>query len=102
MTPPDIQGRLWARQMKGHKGVKDAVVPALRGDPLPALREAMREMDLSMPVWLPRHQKDWEQYALTRFLPEHFMESVAFDKLEVSFIFPEDYEKPKRVSEYDD
>ena len=47
-------------------------------------------------MWLPRHQQDWEEYSLTRFRPEHFVDSVDFDYMEVSFIFPEDEKKQRR------
>ena len=61
-----------------------------------ALRELLPRLDLSQPVWLPRHRADWEEYALTRFLPEHFMEAVPFDFMEISYIFPEDEKKAAR------
>ena len=37
-----------------------------------------------------------DEYALTRFLPEHFMEAVPFDYMEISYIFPEDEKKAAR------
>ena len=47
--------------------VADAVLHGVT----PALREAMHTLDLSMPVWLPQHQADWDAFGLTRFLPDH-------------------------------
>jgi len=32
-----------------------------------------------------RHHRDFEEFGQTRFLPEHFLESVNFDRLEVEF-----------------
>ena len=61
-----------------------------------ALRELLPKLDLSQPVWLPRHHADWDEYALTRFLPEHFMEAIPFDYMEISYIFPEDEKKSAR------
>ena len=58
--------------------------------------ELLPKLDLSQPVWLPRHRADWDEYALTRFLPEHFMEAVPFDYMEISYIFPEDEKKAAR------
>lgn len=92
--PP--QGRLWIRLMKGHKCQRDFLLPSSREDPRDALRQALPQMDLSQPLWLPRHQADWEAYALTRFLPEHFLESVPFDRMEISYIFPEEEARPAR------
>jgi hypothetical protein len=71
-------------------------VAASRNDPEAALKEALPALDLSQPMWLPRHRADWEEYAFTRFLPEHFVESIPFDRMEISYIFPEGEEKPAR------
>ena len=80
-------GRLWVRLMKRHRVERDAEA---------ALRELLPKLDLSQPVWLPRHHADWDEYALTRFLPEHFMEAIPFDYMEISYIFPEDEKKSAR------
>ena len=89
-------GKLWIRLMKGHKCLKDAVLPCGRDDPRDALRQALPEMDVSQPLWLPVHRADWEEYALTRFLPEHFVDSVSFDRMEINYIAPPEEEKPGR------
>lgn len=89
------KGRLWVRVLRGHRAVKDVMVPCARFAPLEALREAMREADLGMPVWLPKHQADWEKFGLTRLKPEHFLESVDFDSVELSYIAPESERKPR-------
>lgn len=97
-----MTGRLWVKQIRHNKIVRDLTVPCDRDDPTEAMREAMRDMDLSQPVWLDKHKRDWAQYALTRFLPAHFVERVPFDRLEIDFIAPDDAKKPKRPSVYDD
>jgi len=89
-------GRLWIRLMKGHKCLGDAVLPSGREDPRDALYQALPEMDVSQPLWLPIHQADWAEYALTRFLPEHFVDSVPFDRMEISYIAPPEEAKPLR------
>ncbi|MCI5955449.1 MAG: hypothetical protein MRZ54_00505 [Clostridiales bacterium] len=93
---PSPNGRLWVRLMKRHRVERDATVPCFRDDPDSALRELLPKMDLSQPVWLPRHRADWNEYALTRFTPDHFMEPVSFDFMEISYIFPEDEKKQGR------
>ncbi|MCE5342164.1 MAG: hypothetical protein LLF96_01060 [Eubacteriales bacterium] len=92
-------GRLWVRLIRGHRAARDLIVPCSADNPLPALREAMHELDLSMPVWLPRHQADWEAFRLTRFTQEHFLDSVNFDRMEISYIAPEEERKPPRFTE---
>ena len=90
-------GRLWVRLMKRHRVERDATVPCTRDDPEAALRELLPKLDLSQPVWLPRHPRRLGRIcAEPRFLPEHFMEAVPFDYMEISYIFPEDEKKAAR------
>lgn len=89
-------GRLWVRLMKRHRVEHDAMIPCQHDDVEEALRELLPKLDLSQPMWLPRHRQDWEEYSLTRFRPEHFVESVNFDYMEISYIFPEDEKKSAR------
>lgn len=95
-------GRLWIRMMKGHRAVRDLLVPCERDDVQSALRDGLHTLDMSTPVWLPRHQKDWQDFALTRFLPEHFVEPVDFERMEISYIAPEDEKKPPKRYDLDD
>jgi hypothetical protein len=92
-------GRLWVRLLRGQRDTQDFILPCEAGNPIPALREAMRALDLSMPVWLPRHQADWKAFRLTRFTQEHFLDSVNFDRMEISYIAPEEQRKPPRFTE---
>lgn len=87
---------MWIRLIEGHRAVGDLTVPCEAGEPLIALREATRQLDLSMPVWLARHQADWKAFALTRFTQEHFMEPISFDRMEISYIAPDETRKPRR------
>ncbi|MBN1776733.1 MAG: hypothetical protein JW811_01300 [Clostridiales bacterium] len=93
--PENTNGRMWLRLMKLGRAKGDLTVPCDFEYPQLALREAMHELDLSMPVWLPRHQKDWREFSLTRFTADHFLEAVTFDRLEISFIAPEDRKKKR-------
>ena len=54
-----------------------------------ALEEACQRLDVPRPLILPRHERDWEEFSQARFLREHFMEEVAFDRMEVEFIDPD-------------
>lgn len=95
--PQALKGRLWIRLMKGQKCQRDLTCECLRDEPKAALREALADLDVSQPIWMARHEADWEEYAFTKFTPEHFVDSVSFDRMEISFIFPEDAQKPARV-----
>ena len=89
-------GRLWVRIIRHHRVERDALIECERDQAEEALRELLPTLDLSQPVWLERHRQDWEEYAMTRFLPEHFLESVPFDRMEISYIAPEGAGKPMR------
>jgi len=95
----DGDGRMWLRLMKGHQAIRDLTVPCRRDQPLAALRDAMHELDLSMPVWLPRHQADWDHFALTRFTQDHFIDKIHFDRMEISYIAPDEDRKPPVFTE---
>lgn len=96
MSEQQTTGRLWIRLMKKHRVARDLTVPCTREDPVSALREALSQLDLGQPLWLPRHYADWEEYALTRFFPEHFVESVNFESMDISYLFPDEEQKPAR------
>ncbi|MBQ8150073.1 MAG: hypothetical protein IJ041_06110 [Clostridia bacterium] len=96
MTAQENQGRLWIRLVKKNKIVKSLMVPCTREDPQAALAEALPALDLSQPMWLSRNEADWAEYAMTRFKPEHFVDSVPFDSMEISYIYAEDEGKTAR------
>lgn len=89
-------GRLWIRLIKRHRIVKSVMADCTRDDPQTALRQVLPGLDLGQPLWLSRHQADWDEYALTRFLPDHFVEAFPYDSLEISYIYPEDESRPSR------
>ena len=64
-----------------------------------ALDEICHALDVSRPVIIPRHERDWDNFGLTTFLPEHFLESVSFDKMELQYIDPD---RKKQKSLYAD
>ena len=80
-----VKGRLWVRLIKHHRVERDALIECEHD----GAEEALREL-------LPRHRQDWDEYSLTRFRPEHFVESVDFDYMEVSFLFAGDEKKKGR------
>lgn len=91
-----VKGRLWVRLIKHHRVERDALIACGHDGAEEALRELLPRLDISQPMWLPRHRQDWDEYSLTRFRPEHFVESVDFDYMEVSFLFAGDEKKKGR------
>ncbi|NLO86578.1 MAG: hypothetical protein GX096_14305 [Clostridiales bacterium] len=95
MTNPD-EGRLWIRLIKKQRISKDIMTPCTRDNPEEALREALPKLDISQPIWMSKHVADWESYALTRFKPEHFVDPVSFDSMEISYVYAENEKKSDR------
>ena len=84
---------IWVRLMHKNHILRDAAVDCAHNEWQTALDTACRQLDMPRPLILARHERDWEQFNQARFLPEHFMESVPFDRMEVEFIDPDKKKK---------
>ena len=80
---------LWVKEIRHHRIDRQATAPCTRDDPQDALAEACRELDIPKPLWLDKHQREWHEFGMTRFLPDAFFESVPFDRLEIEYIDPD-------------
>lgn len=87
---------LWVRCVRNHRTEKQATVPCGRNDPRDALLEACRTLDLPEPLWLDKNQREWEEFGMTRFLPDAFLEKVMLDRLEIEYIDPDAGAKSSR------
>ena len=96
MEHNESAGRLWVRLMKRHRIVKSVMAPCTRDNPQEALQQVLPGLDLGQTLWLNRHQADWDDYALTRFMPDHFVEAFPYDSMEISYVYPEDESRPSR------
>ena len=79
---------LWVKEIRHHRIDRQATAPCTRDDPQDALAEACRELDIPKPLWLDKHQREWDEFGQTRFLPDDFMEPVPFQRMEIEFIDP--------------
>ncbi len=86
--------RLWARIIQKHRIERQATAPCAFEEARDALTELCREFDIPRPLWLDKHDREFEDFRRTQFLPEHFMEDVPFQRLEIEFL--EDDERPRR------
>lgn len=84
---------IWVRLMRRNRIDRDITSPCTIEDWQEALDIACRKMDVPRPMILPRHERDWDEFAQARFLPDHFVESVEFDRMEVEFIDPDKKKK---------
>ena len=94
---------LWLRTIRHHRIDRQAVEPCTRDNPHDALEEACRKLDnphltldescrklyISHPIWLYKNEREWEEFGHTRFLPDAFLDSVDFDRMEIEYIDPD-------------
>ena len=86
--------RLWARKMRGQRILASETLPCDPACPEEALQELCRILDLPRPLWLGKHQREYDAFRRTAFTQEHFLEPIVFSRLEVELIQPD--EKPRR------
>ena len=89
---------IWVKLIRHGRTARDEMIPCARQDWEDALTEACRRLDLQRPCILPRHERDFEQFGLVRFMPEQFIEAVRFDRMEIEYIDP-DSRKTRPVNE---
>ena len=87
---------LWVKIFVNHRIAGQTTVPCSREDPREALLKACHDLDLPEPVWLEKNQREWEEFGMTRFLPDAFFEEVAFQRMEIEYIDPEAPKKRSR------
>ena len=84
---------IWVRLIRKNRIENSAHVECALSDWQSALDTACHQLDIPRPLLLPRHERDWAQFRQARFLKEHFVEDVPFDRMEVEFIDPENQKK---------
>lgn len=80
--------RLWVREWKDNRLVKDTVVENDEKDTrthkvLKGLEEGCRRFDLAVPIWLDPVIRDFQRHARCRFTQDAFIEEIDFDYLEI-------------------
>ena len=91
-----VECKLWARKVRGQRILLSDTEPCDPADPQAALAEICRRMDVPRPLWLAKHQKEFDAFGCTAFAQDHFMERIAFTKLEIELIQPDAPRKPGR------
>ena len=85
--------RLWGRIINRHRIEKSETVDIVDGDIETAFLEICRRFDVQRPLQLPKHTREFEQFGRTFYAPEHFTETVPFQKLEIELLLPEGEKK---------
>ncbi len=84
-----MAGKLWVRLVRRNRLAGDVIVPCADRQWREGLAAACRALDVQVPLIVPRHDRDFIHFAQTRFLQEHFMEPVSFDRMEVEYFDPD-------------
>ena len=80
---------IWVRLMRKNKIDRDITIHCMIEDWQEALEQACHDLDVPRPMILPRHERDFDQFSQARFLADHFVEEIPFDRMEVEFIDPD-------------
>ena len=88
--------RLWAKIIRKHRIERQGTAQCAISEVEEALTQLCHEFDIPRPLWLDKHYREFNEFRRTHFLPEHFMEEVPFQRLEIEFL--EDDDKTSRRS----
>lgn len=84
--------RLWAKEFKNNKMICNLVVENDSASEtrtqkvFAALDEICHSFDLSTPIWLDHNIEEFKRIDKTRFTSDNFIDSIAFDFLEIHVI----------------
>ena len=87
---------LWVKTVRHHRTDRQTTVPCDRDSAHSALHDACHELDLPEPIWLDKNEREWQEFGMTRFLPDAFFETVPFERLEIEYIDPDAPKKKSR------
>lgn len=83
--------KLWAKRIRKNHIIdsitvknKEEITPNEKRDK--CLKEICQKLDLSVPVWLNKHDLEFSQFKYVTFYPQDFIDEVDFDKLEIELI----------------
>ena len=83
--------KLWAKKIKSNKIVNSIVVKNKEDISFDKKRDKVFKeicvrMDVSVPIWLRKHDLEFSQFKYVTFFPQDFVDEVDFDKLEIELI----------------
>lgn len=87
--------RIWAREFKDNRMLKDLTVCDDSNDTrthkvFNAIEKICYEFDLSKPIWLDSNVEDFKKHAKVRFRGDSFVDEIEFDYLEIQVIEEDD------------
>ena len=83
--------RLWAKEWKNNRMIKDTVIEDNRDDTrthkvFDAINEVCLQFDLGQPIWLESNISEFKRHSKARFSQDNFIEEIPFDYLEIHVI----------------
>jgi len=83
--------KLWAKKIKSNKIINSIVVKnkediSLEEKRDKCLKEICKKLDLSVPIWLKKHELEFSQFKYVIFYSQDFIDEIDFDKLEIELI----------------
>ena len=83
--------RLWAKEFKDNRMVKDTVIEDGREETrthkvFDALEEVCLQFDLGKPIWLESTVSEFKRHSKARFHQDNFIEEIDFDFLGIHVI----------------
>ncbi len=83
--------KLWAKIINKNRLVDSIVVKnkedvAMSEKKDKCLKEICQKLDLSVPVWLKKHDLEFAKFKYVTFYPHDFIDEVDFDKLEIELL----------------
>lgn len=83
--------RLWARTFQDNHMLQDTCIADKSVDTrthkiFRALDEICYQFDLGKPIWLEKNISDFKRHNKVRFTQDNFIETIAFDYLEIQVI----------------
>ena len=83
--------KLWARKILRNQLIDSIIVKNKEDISIyekrdKCLKEICQKLDLSVPVWLKKHDLEFSNFKYVTFYPQDFIDDVDFDKLEIELI----------------
>jgi len=83
--------KLWARKIKTNKIISSFVVKnkeeiSLEEKKVKCLKEICQKLDISVPIWLKKHEFEFSQFKYVIFTSQDFIDEIDFDKLEIELL----------------
>ncbi len=88
--------RLWLKVMKNHRISEQLTSDCAWGEEKEILVEMCKQADLPCPIWLKKHEREYARFRRTSFTPEHFIEEIRFDKLDIEFLDDTDVKRKNK------